>query len=266
VDFQEGEAFPEEEAVVAGEEVGDMRLSIVIIALNEEDYIYKLLDCLKEQTFQDLEVIVVDGNSEDKTVEVVKGYQNDLDINIIISKERGPSKQRNKGAENAKYDRLVFFDADVKIPPYFLEDMVRHASKSGVDCFSTFFKSIEDKLIYKLIMGLYNEYIYLMQFYGVSAGPFIYVKKEVFDNLGGFDEHLVYSEDRDFTHRLVKEGYKFKIYRKPVLMFSCRRFEKEGPLNLAMKVFIAEIKQLFGKKYNSFKSITYEFGNFGRNR
>ena len=91
---------------------GEMSLSIIIPTLNEENYVGKLLDCLCRQTYKDFEVIVVDGNSRDKTISVVEKFRKKLNLRLIKS-ERGVSLQRNVGAKHSKYDRLVFFDADI---------------------------------------------------------------------------------------------------------------------------------------------------------
>src|SRR3989344_7060609 len=91
--------------------------SVVIPTLNEEKYLPKLLKCLREQLDKDFEVIVVDGSSDDKTVERAEG------VKIIASKKRNVSYQRNLGAKAARGKWLVFLDADVSIPANYLSEM-----------------------------------------------------------------------------------------------------------------------------------------------
>lgn len=89
-------------------------LSIIIPCLNEEFYLEKLLRSLVQQTYKNLEVIIVDGNSKDKTCEIAKKYiQVFPNCRIIISDKRQIAYQRNLGVRKAKYERLLFLDADV---------------------------------------------------------------------------------------------------------------------------------------------------------
>src|SRR3989344_4421237 len=99
-------------------------LSIVIPTLNEEKYIPNLLNCLKNQTFKNFEIIVVDANSRDNTKKTISKFK-DLKIKIINSKIRNPGYQRNLGVKNAKNERILFLDADTKISEDFLEKTLK---------------------------------------------------------------------------------------------------------------------------------------------
>ena len=87
--------------------------SIVIPTLNEESSLPKLLSDLSLQTFKNFEVIIVDGNSEDKTIIKSKYYSKQfISLTIITSKTRNVSTQRNKGGKIAIGKYIVFMDAD----------------------------------------------------------------------------------------------------------------------------------------------------------
>lgn len=95
-------------------------ISIVIITLNEEKRIGRLLEDLTKQTHQNFEVIVVDSNSEDSTREVAQAYESALpELTVHHMDTRGVSLGRNTGAELAKYERILFLDADVRLPSDF---------------------------------------------------------------------------------------------------------------------------------------------------
>ncbi len=66
-----------------------MKFSIVIPVLNEEHYIGVLLECLVHQIHKDFEVFIVDGDSKDKTKDVVLSYKDRLNINFLEPKQRG---------------------------------------------------------------------------------------------------------------------------------------------------------------------------------
>jgi predicted glycosyltransferase involved in capsule biosynthesis len=73
----------------------------------------------------------------------------------------------------------------------------------------------------------------VMQFLRPGAvGTCIVINREFFLNIGGFDEAVVDGEDWELTHRAVKLGAKFRVFRLPKLWISGRRFEKEGLWNM----------------------------------
>ena len=105
-------------------------LSIIIPALNEEKYLPLLLKEIKKQNFaDDLEIIVADAGSEDKTVEIAKNY------GCKIVQGGLPARGRNEGAKIAQGDIFLFMDADnIYLPKNFLEKLINIAIRI------TFFK------------------------------------------------------------------------------------------------------------------------------
>jgi len=203
------------------EEVGKMRLSIVVIALNEEDYISNLLDSLKIQTFKDFEVILVDGQSTDKTVDVAKKYSQYFDLNIIVADKRGTGYQRNLGVKNSKYEDVVFFDADNVLPVNFLEKTIEFVENNKADCITGIYKPLEPSLYTKVSMFIHNIYVISQKKRSpVATGTFMYFKKSVFNDVNGFDETILYGEDSDIVKRAVEKGYKFEVMENPKSHFS----------------------------------------------
>ena len=98
-------------------------LSVVIITLDEEKRIADLLGDLANQSFKDFEVILVDSNSEDKTVEVAKTFDDKLNLKIEVMETRGVSLGRNTGASLAEREKLLFLDADVRLKPHFFRNI-----------------------------------------------------------------------------------------------------------------------------------------------
>lgn len=89
-----------------------MKISVVIPAYNEEDYIAPCLEALIHQTEKPDEIIVVDNNSSDRTVEIAKKYP----VRILHCKKRGITPARNAGFNAAKYDLIARIDADTQVP------------------------------------------------------------------------------------------------------------------------------------------------------
>ncbi len=90
-----------------------LSLSIIIPVFNEEDYIGECLDAIASQSMAPDEVIIVDNNSSDKTVEIAKSYSF---VKIINEKQQGVLFARNKGLNVAKSDYIARIDADTRLP------------------------------------------------------------------------------------------------------------------------------------------------------
>lgn len=102
-----------------------MKVSIVIPTFNSEKYINCLLNCISLQSYKNLEIIVVDNVSSDNTLEIVKKYKNNLDIKIIVEKDRGQGDAVTKGLMIASGDIHHWHAAD----DYITEDAIANIVK-----------------------------------------------------------------------------------------------------------------------------------------
>lgn len=215
-----------------------MKYSIIIPTLNEELYLGKLLNCLVGQTYKDFEVIVVDGKSEDKTREVALEFKNRLDIRFIESDERNVGYQRNLGVKNSRCDEIFFLDADGIIAPDFIKKVNKYIVSRKPDMLTAWISPISKNLIDHGMFFAYNVFSssVLKNSRPAGNGAFCYMKKSVFEILGGFDTKLAYAEDTDLIVRAYNKGYKYEIIRDPVLRTSARRLEKEGRLKFVTTI------------------------------
>lgn len=210
-----------------------MFISVVIPTLNEEKYVGTLLQCFADQSFTDFEVIVVDCGSADKTEDVVLAFKDKLDLQFVHSPKKGVAHQRNLGAQMAKSDYVMFFDADGFIENEFMEKVVRFIEHNkGVDVLTTWIMLITDRKLDRMISITY-DLLYLEVVRKVkpaAPGAFICIKKSVFDVLNGFDPEIRISEDFDLVYRSHKAGYTYELLNDPIIYTSARRIEKEGRL------------------------------------
>lgn len=97
-----------------------MQVSVVIPAFNEERSIGDCLKSLQQQTFKNLELIVIDDGSIDRTQEIVQQFP----VKLLKQSHLGPGKARNLGAKVARGEILVFVDADMTFDKKFVEKLV----------------------------------------------------------------------------------------------------------------------------------------------
>lgn len=209
--------------------------SIIIPTLNEEKYLPRLLTTLTKQTYTDFEVIIVDGHSEDNTTAKAKKFSVLLkNLRIITSNKRNLPYQRNLGAQNALGTFFVFFDADVLLPPEFLEGIHYTIISRNCPFLTTWFATDSKKSSDQLLILVINLGIEMSKVIGkpLAHGPNTIVKRDVFFKVKGYKENLKMSEDHDFSMRVCKKGYDLIILKEPQLIFSLRRFVSQGRLKV----------------------------------
>jgi len=96
-------------------------------------------------------------------------------------------------------------------------------------------------------------------FYPHASGFYILARKRLHEKIGGFDEELFHTEDHDYVRRASRHG-KFRYLWKPRVIFSVRRFDKEGRFRLIGKFLILEIYMLFNRVRK--EVVRYEYGKF----
>ncbi|MFH1412834.1 MAG: glycosyltransferase family A protein [bacterium] len=101
-------------------------ISIIIPIYNQADKLDKCLDSILIQTCKDYEIIIVNDGSTDNVDLVIKNYENMFDkFKIISQSNQGSNPARNRGAQDAKGEFLLFCDADLVMQPNMLEDMIQ---------------------------------------------------------------------------------------------------------------------------------------------
>jgi len=211
-------------------------LSIIIPTYNEEEYLPFLLRSISAQTFRDFEVIVADNHSTDKTREIGAA------AGARVVDGGMPAGGRNRGAEAAKGDILLFFDADVVLPdPWFLQMTVGEFEKRRLGVASCRVQPLSKKPVDKVFNVAFNYFMWVTQATTPHAPGFcIFARKSVHEAIKGFDEEIKFAEDHDYVNRASKVA-KFGILKTYKIPVSVRRFERDGRLNVAMKYLLSEV-------------------------
>ncbi len=242
-----------------------IKFSIVIPTLNEENYVGILLSALCNQDYKDFEITVVDAKSLDKTREVVEKYKDRLNLKFVVSPQKGTSFQRNYGVKLSKYDHLVFFDADVDPEPRFLSKIANYIKKKPADVLTSWNIPISEKLVDEFIYWVHNQILLegLKRVVPGAVGTFIYVRRKVFEDIGGFDETISFGEDWDLAKRIFDRGYKYTLLKDPKIRISVRRFDMEGRSQMVWKSIKAAFLYSRKKGMKGLQGkIKHEFGKF----
>lgn len=201
-------------------------VSIIIVSYNTKDLLRQCLQSISKNIKNvNFEIIVVDNASIDSSVKVAKSFPH---VKVFENKENvGFSEGNNIGAKRAKGQILLFLNSDTQL----LDDNIDKAvelfekdDKLGAVGGALFYGNGMQQRSYGNFYNLFN--VAIMLFGGDKAeltkdrisvykdvdwvsGGFVFIKKEIFDEIGGFDENFfMYIEDMELCFRLKKMGYK----------------------------------------------------------
>jgi len=227
------------------------RFSVIIPTLNEEKFLPMLLTSLAAQTMRQFEVIVVDGTSRDNTVGRAKTFDRKVPgLHVITTKKRSLPFQRNLGASHAKGEWLLFIDADSVLMPYFMERANVFISAHDPTVFTTWALPDSDTnsdAIFTLFTNVYYEATVLFH-RPLTPGPLTAIRKDIFDEMHGYDESHAYNEDVELGLRLAKSGHMMMIDREALYIWSMRRIRREGKMKVMQQYVLSVLPILVFKK------------------
>jgi len=187
---------------------GKPLVSVVVPTFNSERFLERCLRSVREQTYPNVEVIVVDNYSRDKTREIAKKY---ADLVLLKGGER--SAQVNFGVRYARGKYVYRVDSDFVLEPTVIEEAVRKCEVEGFDAVCVHNTSDPTVSFWAKVRKLERD-CYADDELNVAARFF---RKDVFEAVGGFDENLVAGEDYDIHNRLLENGFKIgKIRSKEI--------------------------------------------------
>jgi len=218
-----------------------VRLSIVIPAFNEEDY---LPACLNEVLAEvarysgpeTIEVLVVDNASTDATAEIACRAPG---VSVVKEPVKGLTRARQAGLEAANGDIIAYVDADTRMPPGWIARVMRtFERKPNVVCVSGPYIYYDAAAWQRAMVRLYWLFLaspaYWMTRYMVVGGNFA-VRRSALEQIGGFDTSIAfYGEDTNIARRLKAAGRVKFLLRLP-MPTSSRRLAAEGMTATAFK-------------------------------
>lgn len=207
-------------------------ISIIIPVFNGEHFIRKCLGSVINQTYKDLQIIVIDDGSTDNTYQILKDYQQkDFRIEIIHQSNGGVSKARNAGLKSAKGQWVCFIDADDYIETNYCENMVNKVKELEADVLIA--GKIENALDDSDLLDKYRL-IQACLSYDEQSFPFnvdapwgkIFKLSIIKDNNIFFPERLTRSEDAYFCMLFYNHANKINYLNH----FGYNHIERDGSL------------------------------------
>ncbi len=225
-------------------------ISVVIPTYNEERYIGDLLESIKQQTYNNYEIIVIDYNSNDNTLKICKSYN----AKIFNTNKPGVSAAKNVGIKNASGDIIAFIDADYILSKNVFEEVVKTFNefqevvaiepRSRVNIKDL---NIEKRVLFKFYSRWQNIYKYISFFTPVPAAyGCVFCRADIVKKAGLFNENINIDEDKEFFARIRQYG-KFKMI-KSTARKSFRRHLKQGIIRTELIYFFSMIPAFLIKK------------------
>ena len=196
-----------------------MKVSIITISFNAMVTIEKTLLSVANQSYEDIEHIIVDGNSKDNTIDICKSYSH---ISKILSEpDKGVYDAFNKGIKLATGEIIGFLNADdVFYSEKAVEDLVNAFSNNEADIVygNLDYVNKEEKVIRNWISRPYEKG--LVKNAWMPAHPTFYCKKEVYDRLGDYNDSFKIAGDFELCLRFleVNQVPSFYLNKKLVKM------------------------------------------------
>jgi glycosyltransferase involved in cell wall biosynthesis len=230
-------------------------LTVVIPALNEAERLPRLLDMLSAQTRPADAVVVADAQSTDATRAIAEAH------GATVVEGGRPAVGRNAGAAAATTGLILFLDADDEPDSGFIERAVDEFLDRGLGCAAGQVEPVERDPANIFVCDAVNLYLLLMQHIAPHAPGFcILVRRDVHEEIGGFDETVVLAEDHEYVQRAANVA-KFRVLRNAAMRTSMRRIEKEGLPRLAIKYLYCEMYAVTGRPIHDVP-FDYEFAAF----
>jgi len=225
-----------------------MKISLIICAYNEENYIKACLEsALKNSSGKFHEIIVVDNNSTDRTKEIAEKTP---EIIVVQEMKQGPNHARQKGFEIATGDVLAFIDADTLMPKGWKETLIKEFEKNPkLVCLSgpyIYYDFSKPKQFLSLMYWYLAYPVYLLVGYMAMNGNLV-IKKEILKKINGFDTTIFYGDDTNIARRASKHG-KVKFRLNFTIHSSARRMHSEGIIKTTFIYVLNFFSQAFVKK------------------
>lgn len=207
-------------------------ISIILPVYNSEKYLKRCIDSIVNQTYQNLEIIIINDGSTDDSLSIIKEFiKQDKRIILIDKKNEGVSKARNIGIEKANGEYITFIDSDDWLEDNAIEILYNELEKNKVDVIrgnyyrnTTELKNDFSGNLYRMENQIYSskdikefviDHFLLSKESHLNLVMLLLIKKEIIKNIR-FDESLYFMEDVIFHLEVFLNSEKIYLISKPI--------------------------------------------------
>jgi cellulose synthase/poly-beta-1,6-N-acetylglucosamine synthase-like glycosyltransferase len=210
--------------VEGGAESSRFPVAVIMPVRNEEHTIRRVIESLLNQNTMPREIVIADGGSTDRTREIISGFEGGkVPLLLVEDEDAYPGRARNLAIRSAREQWIAMTDAGTQLDPGWLEALIRSVNdQPDVDVVLG---------TYEPVLGSFFKDCLALAFVAPAAridkgwvrGPStasLMIKKSVWQELGGFPEHLRACEDLLFFERLAGSGHKIAVQPEAVVRWS----------------------------------------------
>lgn len=230
-----------------------VEVSVIIPVFNSEATLGRAITSVIEQSNRDLELIVVDDGSSDHSVAIAQGFAHPSIAVVRHKRNRGAAAARNSGIAAAKGAYVAFLDADDEWFPEKLEIQVASLARSPIDtqvcCTGVmlhFLDRVEATRTH-LLRGSDDWVLRLLSGCDQYPGSTLLAKREIFDQIGPFDEALRRLEDWDWLLRYAAAGGKVLAIPQPLSKVYYKIGKRARQAEAAAQLFLVKHQELFAR-------------------
>jgi glycosyltransferase involved in cell wall biosynthesis len=206
------------------------KISVVIPAYNVSEYIGKCLDTVLAQTYENLEVVVVNDGSADRTPEIIRNYTGDSRMKYIDQKNAGVAAARNAGMEAATGEYLAFVDSDDYLEPEMYERLYSAITENNADVAACDYNLIYEDRIEKS--------------YSSMRDRFIDAAADITDY---FFKYCACPKPNNYIWTRL---YRTEIIKKSGIRFQNHKLSDDTLFNFMLSPYISRVVNLSGGYYN----------------
>lgn len=199
--------------------------ALIIPAYNEEALLAETIEAARKamgSIHLEGELVVVDNNSTDRTAEIARQAGADR---VVFEPHNQIARARNGGAESTDAEQLVFVDADTRIESETLQIALDHLATGKVVAGGA--RIVMDQPVSAIVGWLLDGWNEVAAHFNYAAGSFFFCRRDVFDEVGGFDEAVYAGEEVWFARRAKRWARKrkltFEVISDPPVLTSGRK-------------------------------------------
>ncbi len=239
--------------------------SIIIPVYNRPKEIDELLESLTKQDFSDdLEVLIIEDGSTQKSDEIIEKYKSELNINYFFKENSGAGASRNYGMQKATGNYFIILDSDVIVPPQYLSEVKKALEFNFTDAFGgpdaahSSFTPLQKAINYSMTSVLTTGGIRGKK---KAVGKFqprsfnLGLSKKAFESTKGFSK-MKNGEDIDLTFRLWENGFETQLIEKAFVYHKRRSTIQQF---FKQTYGFGTARPILNKKYPKTAKMTYWF-------